>query len=110
MVLNPGHLVSPSMLGDLGLLFGGGYRGLSQGPVLNNVGKKKFPIWLCAMDIKYMNIVLHLPGNIFVKFFPLLVFRELVRPGMDSGGEERLSPLVPPGDPTLSGLLSLSVD
>lgn len=57
-----------------------------------------------------MNIVLHLPGNIFVKFFPLLVFRELVRPGMDSGGEERLSPLVPPGDPTLSGLLSLSVD
>lgn len=46
----------------------------------------------------------------FVKLFSLLVFRELVRPGMDSGGEERLSPLVPPGDPTLSGFLSLSVD
>jgi len=79
VVLNPGHLVSPSVLGDLGLLFLR-YRGLSQGPVLNNVGKKKLPIWLYAMDIKYMNIVLHLPGNILWSCFPFWCLGSLSGP------------------------------
>lgn len=42
------------------------------------------------MNIKYMNVILCLHGDIYAKiFFPLGVYllAALVRPGMDSGSE-----------------------
>ena len=72
--------------------------------------KKKFPIWLCAMDIKYINIVLHLPGNISWSSFPFWCLGSLSGPEWTQVVKKGWVPLVVPGDSTLSSFLSRSVD